>query len=244
MGNPTDSGAPSRRSEWFVPKFGPPRFRTFIGLLFLPYTGMVLSFSVIGSLLAERISYERVLAIVIIYFLGLGIAAHALDALGSKGIKPWGTVFTKTQLWVVTLVSLSFAYGLAAYYMIQYVPVLFVVAILEGFFVFAYNLEWFGGRFHTDRWFAFSWGALPVLAGYIMQTNSISLPALSLALSMALFSSIEIMASRPYKELKRRWPDLTGEERALLQRYEALLKCISLGVMLLGGGLLIWRVAG
>jgi len=244
MLNPTDSGLPSRGSEWFVPKFGPLRFRTFIGLLFLPYTGMVLSFSVIGSLLAGRVFYDRVLAIVIIYFLGLGIAAHALDALGSKGIKPWGTVFTKTQLWVVALVSLSFAYGIAVYYMIQYVPLLFVVSVLEGFFVFAYNLEWFGGRFHTDRWFAFSWGSLPVLAGYIMQTNSISLSALSLALSMALFSSIEIKASRPYKELKRRWPDLNAEEQALLQRYETLLKCVSLGVILLGGGLLLWRVAG
>lgn len=244
MVNPTNSRLPSRGSEWFVPKFGPLRFRTFIGLLFLPYTGMVLSFSVIGSLLAARIFYDRLLAIVIIYFFGLGIAAHALDALGSKGIKPWGTVFTKTQLWVVALVSLSVAYGIALYYMIQYVPLLFVVAILEGFFVFAYNLEWFGGRFHTDQWFAFSWGGLPVLAGYIMQTNSISLPALILALSMALFSSIEIKASRPYKELKRRLPDLDSDEQVLLQRYETILKCVSLGVMLLGVGLLIWRVAG
>lgn len=242
--NPTDNGLPSRGSEWFVPKFGPLRFRTLIGLLFLPYTGMVLSFSVIGSLLAASVFYDRVLAIVIIYFFGLGIAAHALDALGSKGIKPWGTVFTKTQLWVVAMVSLSVAYSIAIYYMIQYVPLLVVVAILEGFFVFAYNLEWFGGRFHTDRWFAFSWGGLPVIAGYIMQTNSISLPVLLLALSMALFSSIEIKASRPYKELKQRLPGLTGEEQALLLRYETLLKCISLGVILLGGGLLIWRVAG
>ena len=244
MVNPTASGLPSRGAEWFVPRFGPLRFRAFIGLLFLPYTGMVLSFSVIGSILAAQVSYDRVLAIVIIYFLGLGIAAHSLDALGSKGIKPWGTVFTKTQLWVVALVALSFAYGIAVYYMIRYVPLLFVISVLEGFFVFAYNLEWFGGRFHTDRWFAFSWGSLPVLAGYIMQTNSISLSALSMALSMALFSSVEIKVSRPYKELKRRWPDLNEEEQALLQRDETLLKCISLGVILLGGGLLIWRIAG
>jgi len=244
MINPADSGAAPRGSEWFVPKFGPLRFRTFVGLLFLPYTGMVLAFSVIGSLLAEPISYGRLLAIVIIYFLGLGIAAHALDALGSKAIKPWGTVFTRTQLWFLATLSLVLAYGIAIYYMVRDVPLLWVVAVLEGFFVFAYNLEWFGGRFHTDRWFAFSWGALPVLAGYIMQTNRISVPALFLALSMALFSSIEIKASRPYKELKRRWPNLNSGEEALLRRYETLLKCISLGVILLGGGLLLWRIAG
>jgi hypothetical protein len=244
MIDPADSGAPPRGSEWFVPKFGPLKFRTFMGLLFLPYTGMVLAFSVIGSLLAELVSYGRLLAIVTIYFLGLGIAAHALDALGSKGIKPWGTVFTRTQLWLLATLSLVLAYGIAIYYMVRYVPLLWVIAVLEGFFVFAYNLEWFGGRFHTDRWFAFSWGALPVLAGYIMQTNRISVAALILALSMALFSAIEIKASRPYKELKRRRQNLNSGEEALLQRYETLLKCISLGVILLGGGLLLWRIAG
>jgi hypothetical protein len=75
-----------------------------------------------------------------------------------------------------------------------------------------------------------------------MQTNRISVPSLILAFSMALFSFIEIKVSRPYKELKRRWPELNGAEQDLLQRYEILLKCISLGVILLGGGLLLWRI--
>jgi hypothetical protein len=244
MDDPIDNNLPDRGSEWFVPKWGPPKFRTFIGLLFLPYTGMVLSFAVIGSLLAEHVYYERVLAIVLIYFFGLGIAAHALDALGSKGTKPWGTVFTRSQLWLLAVISLVCAYGIAIYYMVRHVPLLWIVAVLEGFFVFAYNLEWFAGMFHTDRWFAFSWGGLPVLAGYVMQTNSISLPALILAVSMGLFSSVEIKTSRPYKELKRRGHDLNATEQALLQRYETLLKYISLGVVLLGGGLLCWRAAG
>jgi hypothetical protein len=234
---------PSRTSEWFVPRFGPVRFRTFVGLLFLPYTGMVLSFAAVGSLLAQPVRYERMLAIVVVYFFGLGIAAHALDALGSKGTKPWGTVFTKVQLWLIAGLALTAAYGIAAYYMIRYVPALWVLAGLEGFFVFAYNLEWLSGRFHTDAWFAVSWGALPVLAGYVMQTNSLSLPALIIASSMGLFALIEIQASRPYKELKRKGIELCAEERALLRRYETLLKCVSLGVMLLCAGLLLARVS-
>jgi voltage-gated potassium channel Kch len=215
-----------------------------VGLLFLPYTGMVLSFAVMGSLLAGRISYERVLAIVVIYFFGLGIAAHALDALGSKGMKPWGTVFTKVQLWMIAGLALAVAYGVAAYYMVRYAPALWAVAIVEGFFVFAYNLEWFAGRFHTDAWFAVSWGALPVLAGYVMQTNTMSLAALVVALSMGLFALLEIKTSRPYKELKRRGLALGVDERALLQRYEALLKCVSLGVIFLCAGLLLARIGG
>lgn len=238
------SAPPSRLAEWFVPRCGPLRFRTFVGLLFLPYTGMVLSFAVIGSLLAEQVSYERLLAIVGIYFFGLGLAAHALDALGSRGTKPWGAVFSRRQLWLIALLALGLAYGVAIYYMLRYVPWLWAVALIEGFFVFAYNLEWFSGRFHTDGWFAVSWGGLPVLAGYVMQTNRLSASALIVALSMGLLATLEIKASRPYKELKRKGTGLSGEEQILLQRYEALLKCVSLGVLLLGVGLLLARVGG
>ena len=236
-------GPADRRAEWFVPKFGPAKFRSFLGLLFLPYTGMVLSFSVIGSMLADPLYWDRVVAIVVIYFLGLGIAAHALDALGSKSVKPWGTIFTRGQLWLLAVLSLSLAYLLAIYYMIRYVPWLWLLAVSEGFFVFAYNLELFKGRFHTDNWFAFSWGFLPVLAGYIMQTNKMSIEALILAISMAFFSLVEIKASRPYKDLKQRSNGLKEEEKSLMARYEAILKSISLGVILLGAGLLIWRIA-
>jgi hypothetical protein len=231
-----------RRSEWFVPKFGPLKFRLAVGLLFLPYTGMVLAFTVVGSMVVEKIHWDRVGAIVLIYFLGLGIAAHALDALGSKQAKPWGEVFTGAQLWFIAVISLAAAYSIAIYYMILYVPWLWVVALLEGFFVFAYNLEWFGGKFHSDSWFAFSWGFLPVLAGYIIQTNQISAEVLILGLSMALFSFIEIRSSRPYKELKRHTPDLSKEEKIQMQRYEVILKSVSLGVILLGAGLVVWRL--
>lgn len=236
-----DGSVKDRRSEWFVPKFGPVKVRTFIGLLFLPYTGMVLSFATIGAMTAKVIYWDRVWAIVAIYFLGLGVAAHALDALGSKKTKPWGSVFTRVQLWILAAGSLVAAYSLAIYYMVLYVPWLWIVAVLEGFFVFAYNLELFGGRFHTDGWFSFSWGFLPVLAGCMMQTNSVSLEALVLAVSMALFSRVEIKASRHYKDLRQQTHSLSSHEIIAVEKYEAILKSITAGVILLGAGLLIRR---
>ena len=243
MIEPKSHDRSGRQSEWFVPRFGPAGFRSFVGLLFLPYTGMVLSFCIIGSMLADPIHWDRVIALLVVYFLGLGIAAHALDALGSKGVKPWGRAFTKGQLWLLAVVSLSAAYLIAIYYMVRYVPLLWSVAILEGFFVFAYNLEWFKGRFHRDFWFAFSWGFLPVIAGYMIQTNSLSMVALIMALSMALFSYVEITASRPYKELKKRSQgDVEGRDDEMMKHYEKILKSISFGVILLGIGFLIWRI--
>jgi len=228
-----------RRSEWFVPRFGPLKFRILVGLLFLPYTGMVLSFTVIGAMLAERIYWDRVGAIVLIYFLGLGISAHALDAIGSKGMKPWGTHFSRRALWILALSSLIPAYGIGLYYILTLTPLLSAIALLEGFFLFAYNLEPFGGRFHTDEWFAFSWGVLPTLSGYVIQTNAISLPVAVLSGAMGLLSWVEINASRPYKLIKR-----SGYEthRSFQERYEQILKGISLGVILLAIGMMLWRL--
>jgi hypothetical protein len=226
-----------RRTEWFVPSFGPERFRIGVGLLFLPYTGMVLSFTVIGSMLAPVIHWDRVGAIILIYFLALGIGAHALDAVGSRGPKPWAEVFTRAQLWTVAAISLAAAYAVGAWYMVLYTPLLWLVAILEGFFVLAYNLEWFGGRFHRDGWFAFSWGALPVLAGYVIQTNSLSPAALLAAAAMALLSVVEIKASRPYKQLKQ-----SGGDRGQIRRLEAILKSLSMGVIALGAAFAAFRL--
>jgi hypothetical protein len=235
---------PDRRTEWFVPSFGPERFRVAVGLLFLPYTGMVLSFTVIGSMLAPAVQWDRVAAIVAIYFLALGIGAHALDAVGSRGARPWGEVFTRRQLWAWAVVSLVAAYAIAFWYMLRDTPLLWLIAIPEGFFLLAYNLEWFGGRFHRDSWFALSWGALPVLAGYVLQTNAISASAVLVAAAMALLSLVEIRASRPYKALKRAIANGGTADAAHAMHLEGVLKSLSGGVIVLGAGLLAFRLWG
>lgn len=232
---------PDRTGEWFVPGFGPPRFRAFIGLLFLPYTGMVLAYTVIGAMLAPQIHWDRVGAMLLIYFLALGIGAHAFDALGSRLAKPWGNFFSVRQLWILGCTSLGGAYLIGAYYMVAFTPRLWPIAIAEGFFVLAYNLEWFEGRFHTDRWFAFSWGALPVLAGYVLQSNTLAVSAVLVAAAAALFSLVEIRASRPYKALRRSGE---SESPSILPCLEGILKCISGGVLLLGAGLATLRWNG
>ncbi|EAR22828.1 hypothetical protein NB231_10258 [Nitrococcus mobilis Nb-231] len=233
----------NRINEWFVPAFGPLKFRVLVGLLFLPYTGMVLSYTMIGSMLAPVIHGDRAIAILVIYFLALGIGAHALDAFGSKEVKPWGEVFTAVQLCALAILALSVAYAIGIYYMLFYAPLLWAIAIPEGFFVLAYNLEWFNGRFHTDGWFAVSWGSLPVLAGYVLQTNQISWTILPIAASMGFFSLVEIKASRSYKVLKRaHCEDEFEDHMARIQILEQILKSISLGVILLGLGLIVWRV--
>ena len=155
----------SRINEWYVPKFGPMKFRLFIGLLFLPYTGMCVSFVIMGALLSPITNVERLFVICIIYFMSLGIAAHIADNIGSKKIKPWQEVLSKKQSWILLISSLTISYILGFYYIIYYTPLLLIIAVLEGFFLFAYNFEMVQGFFHNDFWFSISWGILPFMAG-------------------------------------------------------------------------------
>ncbi len=212
-----------RISEWFVPKFGTRNFRVGVGILFLPYTGMVVAFAAWGSLVVD-FTWERLIAICLLYFLALGISAHCLDAIGSK-TKPWGFL-SKKRLWVVSLLSLGGAFVIGLYYAFLDSPLLIPIGIAETFFLLAYNLELFGGKLHNNASFVFSWGILPVLAGTIIQTNSITIETIGMAATAAILSYILIKTSRKYKELKRQ-----SAEFSLIYKKEIVLKVVSIGVI-------------
>ena len=230
----------NRLNEWFVPKFGPIKFKAFVGMLFLPYTGMCISFTIIGSLLSTVIFWDRIIAIFLIYFFGLGISAHALDNLGSK-IKPWGNYFTKNELKLMTISGILISYTIGLYYVINDVPLLLIIGILEGFFLFAYNLELFNGYFHTDFWFALSWGSLPLVAGYIIQTNSLSIIVLLCSIIVFILSYLEIRFSREYKKFKK-ITQIEIESRKRSNKLEFYLKSLSLSTITFAVLFLIFRL--
>jgi hypothetical protein len=226
----------TRLNEWYVPKFGPVKFRIFVGMLFLPYTGMSVSFSIIGSLLSPgTIFWDRIVAIILIYFTALGISAHAADSIGSKKNKPWGNYFSNRELLILLIIGLVIAYGIGIYYIIFFVPLLLPIAILEGFFLFAYNYEFWNGFFHNNLWFAISWGSLAFLAGYIMQTNSLSYTTLLISTLPFLVSYTEIRLSRKYKVLKQTNPSQSNIP-------ELQLKVISTSTIIFTIAFLILRV--
>ena len=219
-----------RTSEWFVPKFGSRNFRKAVGILFLPYTCIVTCFAALGSL-SGPFEIERLAAICIIYFLALGVSAHLLDAVGGK-TKPWGDL-PKRKLLAVSMIVLAIAFSIGIYYAFLDSPLLFVIGIIEGFFLFAYNLELFGGRFHNNASTIFSWAVLPVFAGSVIQTNSITLEAIIISGITAIITYVLITTSRKYKHLKR-----DNGNCLEIKKCESVLKIISIGVLV--GTLLIF----
>ncbi len=184
---------------------------------------MVVAFAVWGSLVVD-FTWERLIAICLLYFFALGISAHCLDAIGSK-TKPWGFL-SKKRLWFVSLLSLGGAFVIGLYYAFLDSPLLILIGIAETFFLLAYNLELFSGKLHNNASFVFSWGILPVLAGTAIQTNSITIETIGMAATAAILSYILIKTSSKYKELKRQ-----SAEFLLIYKKEIVLKVVSIGVI-------------
>ena len=158
-------------------------WRDYVTILHLPYTAWHLSYVAIGAALAPELT-NRLLAALAAFFLALGIA-HALDELQGR---PLATRIPTRVLWgsrsarsAARSPSASRGTGVDA------LALPFVAA--GAFLVFAYNLELFGGLFHTDLWFALAWGAFPLLTGYFVVAEELTVEAL-LAAVFAVATSL------------------------------------------------------
>jgi len=211
----------------------------FAGLTFYPYTLMNASYILIGSLIAPVVHFDRMGMMAIVYILAVGVSAHALDATGPN--KPWGAFLSRRQLQVLALCGFIPSLGLGLYLALAFAPVLIPLGLIELFLLFAYNLELFGGRFHTDGWFAFSWGFLPVLVGYAVQANVVDPVSVGGGLFGFFTALVEISASRPYKALKKQ-PE--GSASPLAAKFELILKSVVASVLAAALFLLLLNIFG
>jgi len=220
-------------------------------LLHPPYTAWHLSYVVIGAGLAPNVSWFRLAATLVAFFLAVGISAHALDELNGRPLR------TSIPSWVLKAagaIGLAGAVGLG----LAGLPIvgwgLLPLMVLGVLFVFAYNLELLGGRVHGDFWFALSWGAFPVLTAYFAQAGSISIGAVVAAAGAFALSFGQRVLSTPARTLRRRTRSVSGvvtlndgsqvalDEAALLQPLERALRAFSWGVVAIAIGLIASRL--
>jgi hypothetical protein len=222
-------------------------WRDYVTLLHLPYTAWHLSYVVIGCALAPTLRGDRLLAALAAFFLALGVAAHALDELRGR---PLGTEIPSAVLIVLAGVSLAGAIAIGIAAALAWTPWLLVLVAVGGFLVPAYNLELFGGRFHSDLWFGLSWGALPLLAGYLVTAERLDLAAV-LAATGALFLSLaQRHLSTQVRTVRRRVDNVEGriayrdgseepiDAATLLRTPELALRALTLAAIALAVALL------
>lgn len=166
-------------------------------ILHLPYTAMSLSFLAIGFGIAGVHRWDVFAWIMVAYFLGLGIAAHAFDQLPGQG-SSYVKYLTPWELMALGVAAVSAAVMIGIFWMVKLAAWhLSWIIVLQTFFVFSYPLsKTLKGFFHTDFWFAVSFGFVPVMAGYYINTLTLNPEFLPWAVVAALISGIEITLSR------------------------------------------------
>jgi hypothetical protein len=173
----------------------------FINLLHPPYTLWHLSYVIIGVAISPIIYLDRSIAVLVAFFLGLGLGAHALDETMGN---PLRTKISKTKLYIIGFVSFSAAVSIGLYYVLELSLLIFPFVAIESFFAIAYNLEIFKKRFHTDIVFAISWGSIPFLTGYFVNSLSLSLSSLVMALGIGLLTYVQRTLSTQARLFRRR----------------------------------------
>jgi hypothetical protein len=192
-------------------------WRDYVTILHVPYTAWHLSYVAIGAALAPELHTDRLLAALLAFFLALGIGAHALDELQGR---PLRTRIPTAVLWALALASIGTAVATGIAASLAWTPWLLAFVAAGSFLVFAYNLELFGGLFHTGLWFALGWGAFPLLTGYFVVAEELT-PEAVLAAGFAVATSLAQNAlSTPVRAVRRGRSDdppstIVGPERAL-----------------------------
>jgi hypothetical protein len=178
-----------------------------VTILHLPYTGWHLSYVALGAAAAPTLHGDRLAATLVAFFLGVGLCAHALDELNGR---PLGTNISDRTLIAIAVASLAGAIGLGVFgaLTVSWSIALFIVA--GAFLVAAYNLELFGGRFHTDFWFAAAWGAFPALTSYWANALEVRVPGVLVVLACFWLSVAQRRLSTPVRTLRRRTISVTG----------------------------------
>jgi hypothetical protein len=176
-------------------------------LLHFPYTVWHLSYVAIGAAVAPILLIGNLGYSLLGFFLGVGVAAHALDELRGR---PLRTRIPSGVLVGLAAASLAGAAALGVLGMVRVSP-WFAAFIAVGIFLaLSYNLELFGGAFHTDLWFALGWGAFPALTGYFAQTGTIQIDAVIVAGGCAVLSAAQRALSTPVRRLRRSVEQVEG----------------------------------
>jgi hypothetical protein len=182
-------------------------WRDVFTLLHPPYTAWHLSYFALGAAVAPRIHVDRLLWGLAAFALAVGVAAHALDELQDR---PLGTGLSRRTLIGLAIVSLTGALAIGLGGVVTVSIELLPLVLAGGFFVLAYNLELWGGRLHSDLWFAIGWGAFPAFTGYFANALTISLAGILISVGCLAMSVAQRRLSSPARELRRRTTAVSG----------------------------------
>lgn len=229
----------------------PGGWRDWWTLLHPPYTLWHLSYVAMGAATAAEVDLYRLGMSLLGFFLGVGLAAHALDELRGR---PLGTAISDRVLQGLAIVSLAGAAAVGVVGIVQVSAWLAVFIAAGALLVVAYNLELLGGMFHSDLWFAVAWGGFPALTGAFAQDGRLEAAAVLVAGACVAISAAQRALSTPVRRLRRSVVTVEGTmtlrdgttepmgAEVIRTAPEAALKLLALAMPLLATALVISRL--
>jgi hypothetical protein len=178
----------------------PGGWRDYVSLIHPPYTAWNLANVVIGGCLAPTVPWGRLTLTVLAFGLALGIGAHALDELNGR---PLRTEIPSPVLVGLAVASVAGACAIGIAVASQTTWWLLAFVAVGAFLVPAYNLELFGGRFHTSLWLGLAWGAFPVLTAYVACAETVRVEAIAAAGWALLMVLAQRTLSTPVRHIRR-----------------------------------------
>jgi hypothetical protein len=243
-----DDAADPQRPAFYA--LAPGGWRDYWTLLHPPYTLWHLSYVAIGAAVAARIDVRWLLETLAAFFLAVGLAAHALDELHGR---PLRTRIPSPVLWAIAGVAVAGALAFGADGVIEDSAWIALFMVVGAFLVVAYNLEVFGGLFHSDVWFAIAWGAFPAITSSFAQLGRTTTAAVLVAVACAFVSGAQRILSTPVRQLRRHATSVRGElalddgtrvpldADALRSAPERALRVLSIAMPVLAVGLVLSR---
>ena len=223
-----------------------------IAVLHPPYTAWHLSHVAIGAALVPRIDWLVLSATLLAFFLGTGVAAHALD---EKNGRPLRTSLDDRTLMLLGVGGLAGAAMVAVVGAFVLSPWVLAWAAAGIFLAAGYALER-PAALHTTLGFALAWGGFPVLVGYWAQAQALSIGAVFVAAAATLISMAQRTLSTPARHVRRNatqtqlilsresagWEnEERWDEARILATWELPLRLLAWSMVVLATGLLLAR---
>ena len=241
--------APATRPAFYA--LAPGGWRDYVTLLHPPYTLWHLSYVAIGAGLSPHFDTGRFLLALAAFALAMGIGAHALDELNGR---PLATRIPGAVLVGLAVFSIAAAIAIGLQVALTFDAWLLAFIAFGAFIVVAYNLELFGGRLHSEAWFALAWGAFPVVTAYFAVAGRIRVEALLAAAYAVALSLAQRRLSTQVRTVRRRARSVSGSleladgtsepiaRETLVAAPEAALRLLTAATVALGAALVALRL--
>ena len=226
-------------------------WQDYINLLHLPYTLWHMAYVVLGAAVAPTVHVDRLLGTLLAFFLAVGIASHALDELNDR---PLGTKIPLFVLVSLAVVSLGGAVALGILAGILESQWIFAFVAFGAFIAVFYNLGLWQNRFHSDLWFAFSWGAFPVLTSYWVNASRFEVAVVIVAVGCFFLTLAQRTLSTPVRTIRRKAVSVEGyidvvdgerielDSERIIEVPERALALLVVAIVVLAAGLLTYRL--